>query len=212
MTFSELTEKLRLNKADLPGESAQLLMAPLARAKFPMDPDTIDAATRSAVLVLLYPKDDRAHTVLIKRNSYVGVHSAQVSFPGGRHEEADADYSATAIREAQEEIGIEGGRVQIIKQLTQLYIPPSRFLVYPFLATANERPDFSPDPKEVQFIIELELQTLQDDDIAKSKQMTIGSGLTTHVPYFDIDGHDVWGATAMILSELKALLRSITAR
>jgi hypothetical protein len=135
-----------------------------------------------------------------------------VSFPGGRHEVGDADFGATALREAREEIGIEPSAVHALRPLTQLYIPPSRFLVYPFLATADERPDFEPDPKEVQFIIEVDLVLLLDDLISKTKQMTISSGLVTEVPYFDIAGHEVWGATAMILSELKELIRTVSGR
>ena len=209
MTFEELKARLNDYAYELPGEDSQLRMAPLSRGRYPMDENVIAAATRSAVLVLLYPKGNAAHTILIKRNEYAGVHSAQVSFPGGRHEEEDADLSVTAVREAEEEIGIDRSQLHVISQLTHLYIPPSRYLVYPFLATADKRPEFTPDPKEVQAIMELNLDQLLDDSISKSKQMPLSSGLLTDVPYFDIHGHVVWGATAMILSELKELLRQL---
>jgi 8-oxo-dGTP pyrophosphatase MutT (NUDIX family) len=195
----------------LPGEAAQLRMAPLARGEFPKDQNILASASRSAVLVLLYPWDQSAHTVLIKRKAYEGVHSAQVSFPGGKHEDTDSDFAMTALREAQEEVGVDAGVIKVICRLSQLYIPPSGFLVYPFLATTEERPAFKPDPKEVESIIELNLSDLLQDRLVKSKQMTLGSGLTTSIPYFDFHGHIVWGATAMILSELKELLRRLLA-
>lgn len=181
-------------------------MAPLGRASYPTDERILANATRSAVLVLLYPRGDAATTVLIKRTAYEGVHSAQVSFPGGRHEEQDGDQYTTAVREAHEEIGIHPQGIEMIGPLTRLYIPPSKYLVYPFVASTEGRPDFTPDPHEVQQVIELDLETLLDDSRVRRKTMMLATGAVTEIPYFEIHGHEVWGATAMILSELKALM------
>ncbi len=191
----------------LPGEEAQFEMVsykrPPAHQARKVDPNP----RLSAVLALLYPKDNALHTVLMLRPEYEGVHSAQVSFPGGRKEEADASLEITALREAREEVGIVPGDVQLLGQLTEVYIPPSRFLVTPYIGYVNYTPHFIPDAREVQAVIETPLSTLLNEAIVKRKDITLSNGFTLNTPYFDVDGHVVWGATAMMLSEFKAILQ-----
>lgn len=163
-------------------------------------------ARLSAVLILLYKRDKNWQIVLMKRQSYKGVHSNQVSLPGGKKEESDLDLSYTALRETEEEVGINQNKVRIIGELTQIYIPPSKYLVSPYIGFYDDEPVFIPHPKEVKEIIELPLLMLLDQNIVKTTKMKVSKNFSLQVPYFDIHGHIVWGATAMILSELKELL------
>jgi 8-oxo-dGTP pyrophosphatase MutT (NUDIX family) len=169
-----------------------------------IDPD----AKESAVLALLYPYDDDIYTVLMQRHVYEGTHSGQISFPGGKREISDRDLRETALREANEELSIDENKVNIIGELTQVYIPPSRYLVSPFLGYVTERPDFIPEPSEVSAIIEVPVSQFLDPGRLKEKYHfipTLNSDIK--IRYFDIDEKVVWGATAMMLSEISEILR-----
>jgi len=193
----------------LPGEPAQLMMAPYQRASREEALKGNPSPKLSAVLALIYPVQGKAFTTLMLRNSYKGVHSAQVSFPGGKMENSDTDLQHTALREAEEELAIPQTEVNVMGQLTEVYIPPSGFLVTPYVGYLNERPDFLPNEHEVQEIIETPLSMLMDDAIIKNATIPVLNGkMTIKAPYFDIRGKMVWGATAMMLSELKSLLAS----
>jgi len=150
------------------------------------------------------------YTVLILRTSDHGVHSGQVSFPGGKKEESDRSLEDTALRETEEEIGIKKNDVKVIGHLSELYIPTSGFLVQPFVGYLNKKPLFHPDKNEVQKLIEVPLFLIMDDGIVKEttilKSKTRNQKSEIRIPYFDIHGEVVWGATAMILSELKEIL------
>lgn len=162
----------------------------------------------SAVLILLYPKENTPHIVLTLRPSYDGVHAGQVSFPGGKVEIDDRDLIDTALREAEEEVSIKRKDVEIIGQLTELYIPPSRFIVQPVVAFSAQEPQFSPDPVEVEKVIQTPLSRIVEDDVIREKEIFLPKYNTTiETSYFDIDEQVVWGATAMILSELRSVLR-----
>ncbi len=193
----------------LPGESAHKHLIPGNRpsAKHIQQDGNIKAK-RSAVLILLYPKAGEWHNVLIKRPVYPGTHSGQVSFPGGKVEKQDPTTSATALREANEEIGVEIQDITIIDELTDIYIPPSNFLVHPYLACIDYTPDFIPDNHEVASIIEYEVMNLTDPNLLKKKDITFANGFTMNTPYFDIHEHTVWGATGIMLSELKEILKA----
>ena len=197
--------KLRLQKP-LPGEDAQLLMAP-SRRQFPEEFVVHPDAKKSAVLILLYPIKDSIHTILIQRPVYEGVHSGQVSFPGGKYEEGDMHLRHTALREASEEIGIKSDNVKILGQLTDLYIRPSNFLVSTFIGYTGHSPDFIIDKYEVQKIISVDLFTLDNNDIKFEKIILHSSGNKIKTPYYEIEGLTVWGATAMIISELNTVVR-----
>ncbi len=196
--------KTRL-KAPLPGEDAQLLMAPSTR-QFPEEFMVHPSAKKSAVLILLFPFNDSLHTVLIQRPIYEGVHSGQVSFPGGKYEEGDQHLSFTALREASEEVGVKTNDVEILGKLTDLYIRPSNFIVSPFLAFSAQMPDFLIDNHEVEKIITVNLFSLNSNEIKAEKIITHSSGNEIKTPYYEIEGLTVWGATAMIISELNAII------
>jgi len=161
----------------------------------------------SAVLALFYPKDEELHTLLMLRPTYDGVHSGQVSFPGGKHEPGDASLEATALREFTEETGATTSGIEILGPLTPVYIPPSRALVTPFVGYTDRLVSVSPDPGEVDRLIEASVDLLLSDGILKRREQYIQvMGRTADIPYFDVLGHVVWGATAMMIAELRALL------
>ena len=197
-------------KNPLPGKKAQFKMAPYERILQAAVLKHISKPKKSAVLILLYPKEEKIHIVLILRNKYKGVHSAQVSFPGGKKDKNDMNLKETALRETEEEVGINKKSITIIGELTDLYIPPSGFLVQPYLGYTTQTPDFKGDPKEVDTIIEAPLELLLDDSIIGSKKIKV-SALNRRIsyPFFDVQGHTVWGATAMMISEFREILKNI---
>lgn len=194
----------------LPGEEAQFVMAPYQRALRKTALFANPSPKLSAVLVLIYPLQGEPHTLLMLRNSYDGVHSGQVSFPGGGKDDIDKTLEDTALREAEEEAGIRRNNVKIIGKLTKVYIPPSKFLVQPYIGFMEERPALKPDKKEVKQLIETPLQLIVDENTIKTKTIRLGNGmLMENTPYFDIYGNTVWGATAMMLGELKEILKQV---
>jgi 8-oxo-dGTP pyrophosphatase MutT (NUDIX family) len=207
MKFTEITKVKEGLLGPLPGVEAQFKMA--SSLRFP--PDYIEQhrpkARQGSVMVLLYPIEDIIHTVLTLRTSYKGVHSGQVSFPGGKKEQDDENLIATALRETWEEVGVPDYDIEVVGGLTELYIPASNFIVTPYVGIVQERPEFQPNHREVEKIIEADLHILMDDTLRKQTQVKIADNLTIDAPYFDIDGQVVWGATAMMLSELAEIIR-----
>jgi 8-oxo-dGTP pyrophosphatase MutT (NUDIX family) len=191
----------------LPGPEAQFRMA----SSFRLDPKLFGHqradVRQSAVLIAIYPFGDVPSTVLIKRPDYDGAHSGQVSFPGGRVEDIDPDLEATALREAHEEVGIHPDGVEVIGRLTELYIPASNFMVHPFVGLMSERPALTPDVREVKEMLEVPLAHFLRPDIVAETEIPLRNGYRLKAPYFDVKGHVVWGATAMMLSELLDVLR-----
>jgi len=178
-------------------------MRPKASDVEKVDPE----ARQGAVLALLYPKDNVPHVALMLRNTYEGAHSGQISFPGGKREQTDNDLIETALREAHEEMNIHPEEVTVVGALSKVYIPPSRFLVAPFVGYSRERPDFKRDPLEVAEIIEAPLQLILAESSIKQKPIFVQvTNSELEVKYFDILGHTVWGATAMMLKELAEML------
>jgi len=186
----------------LPGVEAQLRMSPSVKrpvsAEYPLK--------NAGVLILLYPSKGHICTVFIKRTEYEGVHSGQVSLPGGMFEEQDGSLATTALREANEETGIDIAKITLIGQLTPLHIPVSNINVHAFVGVADSRPAFTLDPAEVQYLIEERLDELLNEVNHKTKTMTL-FGNEVIVPYFDIQNNHIWGATAMIISEFTEVLR-----
>ena len=198
-------------KGELPGFSAQKLMAPLGRRP-PLDylKEGI-TPKKSAVLILLYPQIEpfAVKTVLILRpENEGGNHAGQVSFPGGGFDESDKDLSETALREAEEEVGVDRNLVSLIGALTPLYIPVSNFMVHPFIGVMNSSPEFTLHPLEVSKVLEVDV----NDFISDARKGSIDKFMKVlnakmQVPCYNIEGETVWGATAMIISELEELLK-----
>jgi len=205
--FDDLICKVReAFQKPLPGLASQLKMASMRRLTRDGRMAYPEGARKAGVLILLYPDEGVAKIVFMKRNEYPGVHSGQISFPGGGHEPGDADTVSTALREAEEETGIERESVQIIGTLSELFIPPSNFLVTPVVAYTLSKPEFQPDPQEVQQLLEIPLDAFLDKNVKQEKEIDVFPALTMKVPCYFIDGHVIWGATAMMLSEFLDLI------
>lgn len=198
-------EKLRRKLTDtLPGLESHIKMAPEHRADelFKVNQDDFNPRL-SAVLIILFHEDEKLKIVFIRRSEYVGIHSGQIAFPGGRYEKSDEDLRTTALREVEEEIGIKADAVQILGHLTDLYIPPSNFMVRAYIGYLNEKPVFDIDDREVQEVLVLDFEHFKHPDVIKVREFkTHNSKRLTNAPYFDVEGAVIWGATAMILTEL----------
>lgn len=205
--FKAVTNVLNV---ELPSISSHVKMAPLERVKM-MEENSYDLSSvrKAAVMMLFYPKNEVTHLVLIVRNSYPGVHSSQIAFPGGKVEDIDFDLKQTALRETHEEIGIHPNDIHVIRDFSSIYIPPSNFLVYPFLGVSQVELTFTLQEEEVAGIIELPLSALLDDSIISNKNLETSYSKLIEVPVFQIEEHTVWGATAMMLSELKDVLKMV---
>jgi 8-oxo-dGTP pyrophosphatase MutT (NUDIX family) len=211
MDFQEFLEYVpKLITARLPAEESHIKMAPLERINSLKNLDIESKNPKTAaVMMLFYPKNGETHLVLIVRNSYKGVHSAQIAFPGGKFETEDKIFSNTALRETHEEVGIHPAKMEIIKTFTPMYIPPSNFMVHPFLGISKTEINFIADPVEVAGIIELPLAVFLSERIIIEANLTTSYAANVNVPAFEIEGHVVWGATAMMLSELKDVLNTV---
>ncbi|MAP55028.1 CoA pyrophosphatase [Altibacter sp.] len=212
MHFQEFEKRIvKVTKMELPGESIQLKMAPIERllelkaiARQQKEP------RKAGVMALFYPSHAfETHLILILRKTYKGVHSAQVGFPGGKLESGDASLQHAALRETEEEVGIPANRIAVLKELTEIYIPPSNFFVQPYLGITAETPLFVPQEDEVEALIEVPLGHFMDDSILVTKTLTTSYATDIEVPAFLLNGHVVWGATAMMLSEVRELLRQV---
>lgn len=164
-----------------------------------------------AVLILLYGGEGgRINFPLIKRADYIGTHSGQISLPGGKAEPGE-NPARTALREANEEIGIDPSSVEVIGSLSDFFVIPSNFMVTPVIARVASRPLFIPDPREVVRILEADLHSLVDDAAVLKKEILVAGQWRLIAPHFEIDGEIVWGATAMILNELRMLMKELKA-
>lgn len=192
----------------LPGAASHMKMAPAHRmAEFEGIRDKDFNPRLSAVLVVLFHEDENLKMVFIRRGEYVGIHSGQMAFPGGRYEESDSDLRETAMREVEEELGIPRDSYEIIGHLSDLYVPPSNFLVRAYVAYTHQRPAYQPDPREVQEVIEVNLSHFFNHENVKVKDFPAHNSVNnTSAPYYDVDGVVIWGATAMMLRELVDLI------
>lgn len=202
ITRDTISAALALDDFDVSG--AQSIMAPMRRPT-QLPPSIPGDATPAAVLLLLYPQDDTLGFVLIQRNSYEGVHSDQIGLPGGRQEDGE-DFLETALRETHEELGVDPAAIDVIGNLTPIYIPPSDYHVHPFVGFVPQRPTWQPDPREVAAVIETTVDTLLDETLKSDDTVNV-QGMRIRVPYYDIDGHKCWGATAIMLAEFEGRIR-----
>ena len=196
---------------ELPGEVAHRVMAPMIRIKELSEID-IDSKNPSeaGVMAVFYPDaSNDTRIVLILRKTYKGVHSNQVGFPGGRREAEDHDLQDTALRETEEEVGIPKEKIEVIKKLSKLYIPPSNFWVQPYIGIVNETPQFIREESEVEAILEVLLSDFLNDQNIISEKLTTSYADAIDVPAYLLNEKVVWGATGMMLSEVRQLLLKI---
>lgn len=208
LEFDSFIQKMRRALAQkLPGQDAQMVMAPASR-RDQMDriADNTEAIP-SSVLILFYHEGGQIKVPLIKRPQYDGVHSGQIALPGGKYERADLTLQTTALREAKEEVGIQPAQVEIIGNLTTLFIPPSRFQVLPVVAYANKKPEFILQKSEVDKLLRISVEELVDEGNLQEKEILLSTRDKLNVPCLYIHGHIIWGATAMIISELIEVIK-----
>lgn len=212
MDFRDFEKRIvKVTKMELPGEAVQFKMAPMERLqelkRIAREKDT---AKRAGVMALFYPSENfETRLILILRKTYKGVHSAQVGFPGGKLEEKDNSIQDAALRETEEEVGISRETISVLKKLTEIYIPPSNFFVQPFLGITTESPKFVPQEEEVEALIEVTLHDFMNDANIITQTLSTSYAHNIEVPAFHLNGHVVWGATAMMLNEVRELLKMV---
>ena len=209
MDFHEFRKQIvKIEKMELPGESFHFKMVPMERLpELKRKAEALRNARKAGVMVLFYPTEKlETNLILILRKTYKGIHSAQVGFPGGKIEKTDLSIADAALRETEEEVGIPRNKISIIKKLTEIYIPPSNFFVNPFLGITTETPKFVPEEREVEALIEVNLDHFMDDSCVTTEILSTSYAKEWKVPAFNLNGHIVWGATAMMLNEVRELL------
>jgi 8-oxo-dGTP pyrophosphatase MutT (NUDIX family) len=199
----ERTLKVKLAET-LPGVEAHMRFAPepvrsgWRAGHYPED------ARLAAALLLVYPGDDGPAVPLTVRASGLARHAGQVSLPGGALDPGET-LAETALREASEEIGVDPAGIRILGELTPVYVLVSGFTLHPVVGVTHARPTFIPAPDEVDEIIEVSLAKLRDASHIR-RGTRVREGVAIEYPYFDLAGHQVWGATAMVLGEFICLL------
>lgn len=212
MKFDEFLKSVsKIENIPLPAESSQFKMSPPFREKLQEAQKNQMKNARSAGVVALFYPDENTETklVLILRKTYKGVHSAQVGFPGGKVEISDASIQHAAIRETWEEVGVPEHEIEILRAMTQVYIPPSNFFVHPFIGISRATPKFIKQDDEVEAIIEVFLKDFISETSVVTKTVSTSYNVQVAVPAFQLNNHVVWGATAMMLSEIKDLLKEL---
>lgn len=203
VNLNHVRTALNLPNFDWPAAHAR--MAPIVRVPLPQNKGV--PPRQAGVLVLVYPLDEGLHIILTRRTEKLRGHSGQISFPGGSFDPQDGSLTVTALRETCEELGICDDQIQIIGMLSTVYIPPTHFDVFPSVAALPIPPTFDPNPEEVAEVFTLSLDALLDERLKHEETRTI-QGYSVRVPYYLVHGHKVWGATAVMLSELEYRLRA----
>ena len=212
MNFDEFSLNVsKVKNIQLPGQVSQFKMAPPFRKELlEKSKEALNFAKKAGVLALFYPdRNHQASLVLILRKTYEGVHSGQVGFPGGKLEKYDTSLEMAALRETHEEIGVPIRDIKVLTALTELYIPPSNFYVQPYLGISSNNLSFYKDDLEVEEIIEVPIKHFLNEDLVIFKKVSTSYNVDVEVPAFYFNDYVVWGATAMILSEIKDLLKQL---
>ncbi|WP_127139754.1 NUDIX hydrolase [Flagellimonas marinaquae] len=212
MDFNEFCQRaLKLKNLPLPGEESHHKMSPELRIEWLKKNRFEDMnPKRAGVMALFYPDvEQQTRLLLILRKVYQGVHSNQIGFPGGKVERIDKDLMDTALRETHEEVGVPASEVEIIKELSDVYIPPSNFLVRPFMGIYRNPRPFVREEAEVERLVEVYLTDFLDDSNHIQEILSTSYAKNINVPAFKLNGYTVWGATAMMMSEIKELLRQV---
>lgn len=198
---------------ELPGLKAHRLMAPYQRKSAKDVIDTQVDVRHAATMMLLYPRNNVWYFALMLRPDYDGVHGGQVSFPGGKREDGESPVE-NALREMEEEIGLDRKKVKVLGKLSDVYIPPSNMLVNPYVGMIDFEPTFVPDAREVEKVLEVPLTDLFKDELIKKKKIQVSkysdNPFSIEVPYFEFCYETVWGATALMLSEFKMVFSDFT--
>ncbi|MBJ7881243.1 NUDIX hydrolase [Gelidibacter salicanalis] len=212
MNFETFLKSIsKIEHIPLPGPDSQFKMSPPYRNELIRQQEkAIKYSKQAGVMALFYPDMEQdTKLILILRKTYRGVHSAQVGFPGGKLEADDPSLEYAALRETFEEVGVPLGTITVLKQMTKLYIPPSNFTVYPFLGITNETPKFLKQDDEVEDLIEVNFNDFVNDEYVTTQMIMTSLNQQVEVPVFKLNGHTVWGATAMMLSEIKDLIKTV---
>ena len=213
MDFANFLDlKSNLKQIELPGDRAHLLLVPPGRLKKIKDHfKNISNPKKASVLIHIYPDiNKKARFILIRRNVYEGIHSGQISLPGGKFQAIDSNDWNTALREASEEVGLIKDSVLKIKELTKVFIPPSNFIVTPFISFSTEKPFFQKQKKEVDQIIEAPIDSLLNEKSLTKRKISTSYMKDIFVPGYFLKEAFVWGATAMILTEFKQLIKKLS--
>lgn len=206
MLFNDFAKHLKYHlQQALPGENEQLKMAPSSRKSSEYYFQQNSHPQKSSVLILLYEKNNCIHTLLTLRSTYKGVHSSQISFPGGKIEEGESIVEA-AFRETNEEVGVPETELELIGNLSSLFIPASNYIVNPVVARIINTPIFVRNEREVEQILEVSIHDLLDISKMSTKQLETSYAGLVEAPFYNFEEHHVWGATAMIISEFNAVI------
>ena len=212
MHFDDFSNSIsKIENLELPGSASHYKMAPMFRVKeLESGKITKQNPRQAAVMALFYPNMDfQTHLLLILRNTYKGIHSNQIALPGGKMERSDPNLLETALRETQEEVGAVRDRITVIRSMSEVYIPPSNFEVTPYLGLYRKEEPFLRQADEVAAIVEVPLHDFMDDGKIFHQVLNTSYAQDVEVPAFKLNGYTVWGATAMILSEIKELFKQV---
>ncbi|TMU57655.1 NUDIX hydrolase [Flagellimonas algicola] len=212
MDFNEFYHQaLKIKNLPLPGEESHHKMSPLMRVQWLKSNDIKKRNPKQAAVMALFYPDIKQHTkmLLILRKAYQGVHSNQIGFPGGKVEDGDGNLKETALRETYEEVGVPPESVEVVKELSELYIPPSNFMVRPFMGFCAKPSPFVVQQSEVEALVEVNLYDFMDKKNRIEETLSTSYAKSINVPAYKLNGYTVWGATAMMLSEIQHLLEEV---
>lgn len=209
MKLKEISLLQRRLKATLPGWDAQRILSPFNSDRYIAK---VDNAKQAGVMALMYPdQNENLDLIFIKRpsNNPMDKHGGQVSFPGGQAESNDKNIKQTALRETFEEVGVNPDKIKILGSLSPLFVFVLNFMVYPSIGFIEEKPEFIIQESEVDFVITESVSKLLLPETIKTTNLNVRGNILKNIPYFDLNGEILWGATAMITSELVEIIKEL---